>query len=133
MSDLASAYRPPAPRPLPPVRALLRAALGSERDLLSMLPEESYRVSVAPMGYSRRSILLVNEPQIVRRIMGTDVKAYPKNDLFVGALEPLVGNGVFISTGDNWRRQRRMIEPAFSQLRIERAFVQMEAAVSAME
>ena len=90
-------------------------------------------MSVAPLGYTRRRILLVNEPQIVRRILGVEVDEYPKNDLFVGALEPLVGNGVFISTGDAWRRQRRMIEPAFSQLRLERAFVQMEAAATAME
>ena len=58
---------------------------------------------------------------------------YPKNDLMVGALEPLVGNSIFVSSGDVWRRQRKMIDPAFSQLRVNRAFASMTAAVDDYE
>jgi len=124
---------PPAPTPLPPVRALLRAILGGRRDLLSLLPEEAYRARVAPLGRSRRGILLVNDPEIVRRIFGAEVARYPKNDLFVGALQPLIGDGVFISDGEMWRRQRRMIEPSFGHMQVGRAFAAMEAAADAFE
>ncbi|MCR9074083.1 MAG: cytochrome P450 [Alphaproteobacteria bacterium] len=126
-------YRPPAPRALPPVRALLRSAFSGSRDLLSLLPEEAYRTWIAPLGVSRRGILLVNEPDMVRRIFGSDVATYPKNDLFVGALRPLIGDGVFVSDGDVWKRQRQMIEPSFGHMQVGRAFAAMEAATGAVQ
>ena len=131
--SLAVPYRPPAPRPLSPVRALMRGFLSGGRDLLSVLPQEAYRVDVAPLGVSRRGILLVNDPALVRRVLGDEAASFPKNDLFVSALEPLIGNGVFISSGDDWRRQRRMIEPSFGHMQIGRAFASMEAAADALE
>jgi cytochrome P450 len=125
----APLYRPPAPAPTSPLNALLRSLSGKRRDLLSLLPSEAYRVRVAPLGTSRRGILLINEPDLVRRIMSAETADFPKNDLFVGALAPLVGNGVFISHGEDWTRQRRMIEPGFSRMHLARAYPAMQAAV----
>lgn len=85
------------------------------------------------LGYSRRSIVIVNDPDLIRGIMTDPSGIYPKNDLMVGALEPLVGDSIFVSSGDRWRRQRRMIDPAFSHMRISRAFGPMNAAVDAYE
>jgi cytochrome P450 len=45
----------------------------------------------------------------------------------------LVGNSIFVSHGDVWRRQRRMIDPAFSHMRLGKAFVSMSAAVDDYE
>lgn len=129
-SDTAS-YRPPAPTPVSPLRALLRGISSSKRDLLSLLPEDAYRVRIAPLGTSRRKILLINDPAVVHRIMAAEAGEFPKNDLFVGALEPLVGNGVFISHGQDWTRQRRMIEPAFSHMHLARSYPAMLEAVDA--
>jgi cytochrome P450 len=124
-------YRPPAPEPVSPLRALWRSVANSKRDLLNLLPDEAYRVRIAPLGTSRRGILLINEPAIVQRIMAAESGDFPKNDLFVGALAPLVGNGVFISHGEDWTRQRRMIEPGFSHMHLARAYPAMLAAVQA--
>jgi cytochrome P450 len=87
---------------------------------------------VTPLGSSRRGILLVNDPALVNRIL-TDHDTFPKNDLFVEALEDLVGNSMFVTSGDTWRRQRKMVDPAFSHMRINRAFDFMAAAVDDYE
>ena len=126
-------FRPPAPIPLSPNRALLRSLLSGDRDLLSLLPAEAYRMRVGRLGFSRRTILLVNDPALVRQVMVDELDAFPKNDLFVGALAPLIGEGVFISSGETWRHQRRMIEPAFSHMHLRRAFAHMDAAVTDFE
>jgi cytochrome P450 len=47
----------------------------------------------------------------------------------VNALEPLIGESIFVTDGERWRRQRAMVDPAFSQLRISHAFPAMQAAV----
>ena len=118
--------------PRAPVTSLLRLLWRRQKDLLSLLPDLAYREMVTPLGSSRRGILLVNDPTWVNTIL-TDHDLFPKNDLFVEALEDLVGNSMFVTSGDTWRRQRKMVDPAFSHMRINRAFDFMAAAVHDFE
>lgn len=131
--DGRTLYRPPAPWPVSPMGALFRAISSFERDLITLLPGEAYREPVFWPGYSRRGIYLVSEPALVAEVMGDARVFFPKNELMVGALAPLVGNGVFISEGRVWERQRRMIDPAFAHMRVNQAFRHMAAAMTAAE
>ena len=131
-ATLSPLYRPPAPVPRAPVTSLLRLLWRRQKDLLSLLPDLAYREMVTPLGSSRRGILLINDPFWVNKIL-TDHDLFPKNDLFVEALEDLVGNSMFVTSGDTWRRQRKMVDPAFSHMRINRAFDFMAAAVRDFE
>ena len=130
---MTSTYRPPAPHPLPPVRSLLRVLLQGEGDLLSLIPDLAYEERLLPLGLTRRGILYVNDPQLVAQVLTDPTGIFPKNDLMVDAVAPLIGNAMFVSSGATWRRQRRMIEPAFSHMRLARAFGQMDAAVDEHE
>lgn len=122
-------FRPPAPTPDTPLRSLVRVVRQGDGDLLSLVPREAYREPLTWLGWSRRSILLVNDPALCRDILADAEGIFPKNDLMVGALEGLVGDSVFVSSGERWRRQRAMIDPAFSHMRIHTAFGSMAAAV----
>lgn len=126
-------YTPPRPNPLWAVAGLVRTALGGEGNLLSLLPAAAYKMPVGTLGWSRRMILIVNAPELLRGILTDPTDIYPKNDLMVGALAPLVGESMFVSSGELWRRQRRMIDPAFSAMRLNRAFAPMTAAVDDYE
>lgn len=126
-------YRPPAPTPSSPLRSLLRVIRQGDGDLLSLVPEEAYRKPLTWLGYSRRSILLINDTELCKQVLYDKQGIFPKNDLMVGALEGLVGNSLFVSSGESWRRQRKMIDPAFSQLRINNAFDSMTCAVDEYE
>ncbi len=125
----APLYRPPAPVPSSPLRSLLRVIRQGDGDLLSLVPAEAYRKPLTWLGYSRRSILLINDTDLCREVLHDKQGIFPKNDLMVGALEGLVGNSLFVSSSEQWRRQRQMIDPAFSQLRINTAFTSMVVAV----
>ena len=126
-------YTPPRPKPLSALGGLLRTAFGGEGNLLSLLPAEAYTMKAGPLGWSRRGILILNAPELVRGVMTDPSGIYPKNDLMVGALAPLVGDSIFVSSGEVWRRQRRMIDPAFSSLRLGPAFAAMDQAAEAFE
>lgn len=128
-----SGFEPPHPRPLPALPALVRTALQGENNLLSLLPRAAYRFPVGHLGWSRRTTLLVNQPDLMKDIMTDPADIYPKNDLMVGALETLVGDSIFVSSGPTWRRQRAMIDPAFSHIQLSRAFAAMRAAVDDYE
>jgi cytochrome P450 len=130
---MTTAYRPPAPHPLPPVRSLLRVILQGEGDLLSLIPDLAYQERLLPLGITRRGILYVNDPELVAQVLTDPQGIFPKNDLMVDAVAPLIGNAMFVSSGATWRRQRRMIEPSFSHMRLARAFGQMVGAVDEHE
>ena len=122
-------YRPPAPRPTGPLRSLLRVIAQGEGDLLSLIPDLAYQKMLLPLGLTRRGILYLNDPAIVAHVLADPDGIFPKNDLMVDAVEPLIGDAMFVSSGATWRQQRRMIEPAFSHMRLGRAFAQMSDAV----
>ena len=113
--------------------ALLRVAMRGDGDLLSLLPASAYRAAIGPLGYSRRQILIVNQPDQVRRVLSDPEGIFPKSDLMVAALAPLIGDSIFVSSGDTWRRQRRMIDPAFTMIRVNRAFPAMQQGADACE
>ncbi len=125
----AGLYHPPRPRPLWPVAALARTVWQGQGDLLSLLPAAAYKFASGHLGYSRRSIILFNAPGMVREIMLDDGGVFPKSDLMVGALEPLIGQSIFVTDGSKWRRQRAMIDPAFTMMRVSHAFGSMQGAV----
>jgi cytochrome P450 len=120
-------FIPPYTPPWPAVPSLLRALLRGDGDLLSLLPSEAYRMKIGPLGYSRRSIVVVNEPSLVRHVLADPEGIFPKSDLMVHALEPLIGDSIFVSSGATWKRQRAAIDPALSMMRVNRAFPAMEA------
>ena len=122
-------YIPPKPLSLWSVVALARVLWRGDGNLLELLPAAAYHFDVGNLGYSRRSTVLFNEPGAVREIMRDAEGVFPKSDLMVSALEHLIGDSIFVTDGERWKRQRAMIDPAFSHMRISHAFGAMKAAV----
>ena len=122
-------YIPPKPLSLWSVVALARVLWKGDGNLLELLPSAAYHFDVGNLGYSRRSTVLFNEPSAVREIMRDAEGVFPKSDLMVSALEHLIGDSIFVTDGERWKRQRAMIDPAFSHMRISHAFGAMKAAV----
>lgn len=126
-------FEPPRPKSLGPLSALLRAAITGDSNLIGLLPKQAYTMKIGNLGYSRRSIVIINDADEVRNILTDPTDIYPKNDLMVGALAPLVGDSIFVSSGDPWRKQRAMVAPAFNHMKLSLAFDAMQAAVDNYE
>jgi cytochrome P450 len=126
-------YIPPRPHSRSALTALLRVALKGDGNLLALLPAPAYRMEIGPLGWSRRQTLVVNRPDLVRHVLLDPEEIFPKSDLMVNALEPLIGDSIFVSSGETWRRQRAMIDPSLTLMRVNRAFPAMEAGCEACE
>ena len=113
---VAEHYIPPKPLSLWSVVALARVLWKGDGNLLELLPAAAYRFDVGNLGYSRRSTVLFNDPDAVREIMRDVDGVFPKSDLMVSALEHLIGDSIFVTDGERWKRQRAMIDPAFSHM-----------------
>ncbi|WP_284178979.1 cytochrome P450 [Rhabdaerophilum sp. SD176] len=126
-------FTPPKPTSFAALLALMRVLLRGDGDLLSLLPSSAYRVEVGHLGWSRRQTVIVNRPDQVRRVLSDPEGIFPKSDLMVEALDPLIGDSIFVSSGAVWKRQRRMIDPSLSLMRVTNAYPAMVAGCEATE
>ena len=62
--------------------------------------------------------ILLNHPDYVQQVLVFQPHKFHKSKLSKEATERLLGQGLLISEGDFWRRQRRLAQPAFHKQRI---------------
>jgi cytochrome P450 len=101
-----------------------------DADLLSLLPQSLYRRDRFKLPFGERNICLINEPAGIRQVLVTEEQNFPKSDVMIAALKPLLGDGILISNGPTWQRQRMMLEPVFQQMRVRRQFPVMAATIA---
>lgn len=121
--------------PKPPARArrasLLRYLRLFREDILSAQPEHLYRARMAEFRTPFFRSFLVNEPDLIDLVLKRRPDDFPKSGRVGEGLRPLLGNSVFVTNGEVWKRQRRIIDPAFEGGRLRDSFPAMLAAAEA--
>ena len=79
-----------------------------------------------------RRFCVANDPPSVRRILVSNADNYQKSAVMRGLLSPSLGEGLILSEGEDWRRRRRAISPAFQPQRIRGYVAAMVAETRAM-
>lgn len=97
-------------RPLP-FMAFLRAI---RTNALGMWTEAAYQEDVLVRSLLGRSMMLINAPDAIHRVLVENPGNYRRSPASIRILRPLTGDGLLLSTGDEWRLQRRTIAPALS-------------------
>jgi cytochrome P450 len=62
---------------------------------------------------------LLNHPDYVHQVLVTDAKKYQKSFLFRLILSKYLGNSIVNVEGDQWKNQRKLMQPAFHHNRIQ--------------
>ena len=121
--------------PKPPVRAakvsLWRYWRLFRRDILSAQPARLYRAKMAEFRTPFFRSYLVNDPELVRRVLIAAPNEFPKSARVTRGLNILLGQSVFVTNGSLWEHQRRIINPAFEGGRTKEQFPAMMAAAEA--
>ncbi len=119
---------PPKPTSRPEKVSLLRHLLLFRKDIFSSQPEKLYRAKMAEFRTPFFRSYLVNEPDLVKTVLNERPDDFPKSDLIRESLKTLLGNSVFVTNGDTWKRQRRIIDPSFEGGRLREVFPAMVTA-----
>ena len=129
---------PPRPGSLQGQASLLQLMRIGLRSAIGIHTEHSYEdtrigrsvVRTLPKG-RKRSLFTVRTPDMVREVLVRRAEEFPKSQLMDDMLRALTGYSIFTSNGEDWRRHRRLMDPAFEGARIAGAFPMMSAAVDA--
>ena len=119
---------PPKPTPRPDKVSLWRYARLFRADILSAQPARLYRAWMAAFKTPFFHSYLCNDPALVNRVLVERPDDFPKSNRIREGLNPLLGNSVFVTNGEVWKRQRRIIDPAFEGGRLRDTFPAMRAA-----
>lgn len=104
----------PATAPGPSGPQMLRAFTQIRRDPLQYLVDTSAQFGpVVQFPIPRPPSYLVSDAAAARRVLTTHARGYDKQTLQYSSLSLVTGEGLLTSDGEVWRRQRRLVQPAF--------------------
>lgn len=119
---------PPKPQPRPDRVSLWHYLRLFRQDILSAQPARLYHAWMAEFRTPFFRSYLCNDPALVNRVLVETPDDFPKSNRIRAGLEPLLGNSVFVTNGEVWKHQRRIIDPAFEGGRLRDTFPAMIAA-----
>ena len=119
---------PPKPVARPDRVSLWRYLRLFRADILSAQPAKLYRARMAEFRTPFFRSYLCNDPALVDLVLSRRPQDFPKSNRIGEGLRPLLGSSVFVTNGEVWLRQRRIIDPAFEGGRLRDIFPAMLAA-----
>lgn len=105
--------------PGPPTDIIGGHLLSLRRDPLSFFTENMREYGgLVHLKFRKYDAYQVNNPELIHQVLTTQNKIWHKSVVYKNTLADYLGDGLLISDGDFWRRQRRLMQPAFHTKRI---------------
>ena len=123
--------QPPKPPSRPDKVSLWQYGKLFRSDILSAQPARLYRAWMAEFRTPFFRSFMVNDVRLLDLVLKQRPEDFPKSARVSEGLRPLLGQSVFLTNGETWRRQRRIIDPAFEGGRLRDTFPAMWAASQA--
>jgi cytochrome P450 len=126
-------FCPHYPAPAKKRPSAWRMFFSKRRSWLDALYERSYAMKMGEVHLPGMDLYMVNEPSLVRHVMvDAALDQFPKHPMLGDALRPLLGDSIFTTNGDVWRRQRELMNPSFEAARLKLVYGRMRDAALAM-
>jgi len=119
---MSDAQLPPKPKSRPDKVSLWQYMRLFRKDLLSAQPARLYRAWMAEFRTPFFRSYMVNQPELLKTVLKERPDDFPKSGRISEGLRPLLGESVFLTNGETWKRQRRIIDPAFEGGRLRETF-----------
>jgi cytochrome P450 len=81
---------------------------------LNAFPAQAFEEDVVVRRFFGRQLIVMSRPAGIQHILIDNPGNYRRTPASIRMLRPLLGNGLLLSKGEDWRRQRRTLAPAFA-------------------
>jgi len=81
---------------------------------LLAFPPEAFEDEVVYRSFFGRQQIILNRPAGIHHILVDNPDSYRRTPATMRMLRPLLGNGLLLSEGEDWKHQRRTVAPAFA-------------------
>ncbi|MFY4690613.1 cytochrome P450 [Campylobacter jejuni] len=120
------------PKPYKNKASTLLTFLLKRRSWLDGLYERSYKMQTGYVKMPNFDLYVINDIKEVKRMMVDEVREFPKSAFLHELLSPLLGESIFTTNGEVWKKQRELLRPSFEMTRINKVFNLMSEAVADM-
>ncbi|ECK0296586.1 cytochrome P450 [Campylobacter jejuni] len=120
------------PKPYKNKASTLLTFLLKRRSWLDGLYERSYKMQTGYVKMPNFDLYVINDTKEVKRMMVDEVREFPKSAFLHKLLSPLLGESIFTTNGEVWKKQRELLRPSFEMTRINKVFNLMSEAVADM-
>src|ERR1700726_934137 len=101
--------------PVPPKKqlSLFKFLKVVRENFMAAIPITAYEQPISAMKFGIGHVVLVADPDGVKRVLLDNVANYPKADMEKRMLGAALGEGLLVSDGEKWRSHRRLMAPSF--------------------
>lgn len=123
---------PPAPRVHARPLSNWRVVAGMLRNPLTVYSEVDFDRSSSRARFMGRNNIGLNDPAAIKHVLTTRAARYRRAAAATRPFRWVLGDGLLLAEGENWRRQRRMLAPVFSPAHVGSILPHFHEAGAAM-
>jgi len=99
----------------PPDRLSWRGIAAALRtNALEAFSRRAFEEDVVTRNFFGREQIILSRPAAIRHVLVENPENYRRTAAVVRVLRPIIGDGLFLAEGEEWRQQRRTVAPAFA-------------------
>src|SRR5579863_7927723 len=89
-------------------------AAGLRDNALAGFPPRAFEEMAVARSFVGHRQVILSDPAGIRHVLIENADNYRRTASIFRLLGPVVGNGLFLAEGEDWREQRRTVAPAFA-------------------
>jgi cytochrome P450 len=106
------------PTPLPIGAPLWQRVLAARESTIGLWNKDAFEAEIVRLPFGKRRLFVANAPDLVAHVLLENPDNYVKSPIARQLLEPSLGKGPLTAEGESWRRQRRIMAPAFTARKV---------------
>ena len=120
---------PPSPPRAPDSMTALGRMLAMRENPIATWGQRAYQEDIVRGRFFGRGSFILNAPDAIRHVLVDNYENYTRTPAGIRVLRPMLGEGLLIAEGRNWKYQRRTLAPAFTPRAVAALVPHMVAAI----